>query len=103
MPAAWRVRPSGANFPTRAGHPLAQPTLLRQPAELVRHAADVLDEAGRHVADAVAAQGEGIDEAAEAALDRADDLVVAADRGKEMRDIVGHFPRHLVPFALAHQ
>src|SRR5207245_7257513 len=75
--------------------------LLRQSAELVRDAAYVLDEVGRHVANAVAAQRQRVDEAAEAALDRADDLVVAADRGEEVRDVVGHLLCHLVPFALA--
>src|SRR5712691_4427882 len=85
---------------------LVQYTSPRQAAELVRHAAYVLDEAGRHFArvpDPVAAQGQRVDEAAKAGLDRADDLVVAADRGEEMRDIVGHLSRHLVPFALAGQ
>jgi len=47
----------------------------------VRHAADVLDEAGWHLADALAAQRQRVDEPAEAAFDRADDLVVPVDRG----------------------
>ena len=72
----------------------------------MRHAADVLDEVGRHlgrVTDPVAAQGQRVDEAAEAGFDPADDLVVAPDRGKEMRDIVGHLLGHLVPFPLPGQ
>src|SRR5439155_6298408 len=72
-----------------------------QAAELVRYAAYVLDEVGRHLADPVAAQGQRVDQAAEAGFDRADDLFVAADRGEEMRDVVGDLPGHLAPFALA--
>ena len=62
----------------------------------VRHAPDVLHQIGWHlagVADPVAAQGQRVDEPAEALFDRADDLVVASDRGEEMRDIVGRLRR----------
>ena len=56
----------------------------------MRDAADVLHEVARNlgrVAHAVAAQGQRVGHAAKARLDRADDLVVAADRGEEVRDI----------------
>src|SRR5260221_11863014 len=67
-------------------------------AVAVRHPADVLYEIGRHLADAVAAQGQGADDPAEALFDGADDLIVAADRGEQIRDIVGRLLRHLPPF-----
>src|SRR5204863_522167 len=75
-----------------------------QTAEAVRHMPEIMHEIARdlgRVADAVAAQGQRVGHAAKARLDRADDLVVAADRGEEVRDIVRHLLCHLAPFALA--
>ena len=68
----------------------------------MRNAADILDEVGRHALDPVGAQGQRVGETTEPRRNRVDDLVVAADRGEEMRDIVRHFLRHLAPFALTH-
>src|SRR5579885_1922618 len=65
-----------------AGTGGAYPLPARQAGIWVRDAADVLHEVGRHAADPVGAQGQRVGEAAKALGNRADDLIVAADRGK---------------------
>jgi hypothetical protein len=63
----------------------------------VGQAADVLHQVRRHLAGIVGTQGQRIDKPAKPLADCRGDLVVAADRGKEVGDIVRHLRGHLVP------
>ena len=76
---------------------------MSEAAEGMRQPVDVLHEVGRHITHPFAAQGQRIHEPAKAPLDRRDDLIVTADRGKEMDDVVRHLPRHLAPLPLPGQ
>src|SRR5215468_6222852 len=73
---------------------------LRENSESVRQSANILDEVGRHLAGAVPAQSQGVNEPAKTSVDCIDNLIVSANRGEEMGDVIRHLTRHLAPSPL---